>query len=656
VNDLKQFQECLATSGATVLQGPPSFWRLLIEAGWQGSDTLKIFCGGEAWPGGLARELVGKSSSVWNLYGPTETTVWSTVFRVASGDSPLSIGAPIANTQTFILDDQLQPVPVGVAGELHIGGEGLARGYLKRPELTAEKFIPNPFSDQPGARLYKTGDLARFLPDGNIEWLGRVDDQVKLRGYRIELGEIESVLGEHRSVQASAVVAREDSAGEACLAAYVVRRGRHSPTTEELRAFLKKKLPEYMVPARFEFLKALPLTPNGKVDRRALPPPGTSRPTTARVASPRTELEEKLAAVFGAVLRLERVGVDEDFFDLGGDSLSAVRLIHRVEKVSGHRMSLATLYAARSVSGLARLLADPNSRQEVPGALPLQPAGSRPPFFCLGAGAWFRPLANRIGPDRPFIGLVFEDADSRALPSPPKAEDIARFFLKKIRLLQPHGPYFLGSGCVHPLITYEIAQQLRTEGDEVLLVVMSYANPMNTPKKPPFEAQVLRQGRRISVFLAKLGTLRSPMKVAGYVLQSLKRKLVPLGFRLNQINHQIHIWTGAAMSPKLLGRALDCAGLNYRPQPFAGQIALIRPSLHFNDPELWPADLGWGELAKGGVDVHVVPGGLDEIFQEPKVEVTARELDSILMNAQRSGAKKCLADTVATSQESTCLT
>ncbi|MEO7331168.1 MAG: AMP-binding protein, partial [Minicystis sp.] len=259
----------LVRSGITMMQATPSTYRLLLEAGWQGSRDLTLLVGGEAVPRELVNRLLERARSVWNMYGPTETTIWSCIERLEAGDGPVSIGRPIANTRAYLLDDRLELTPIGVPGELHLGGDGLARGYLDRPELTAQRFIPDPF--HPGQRLYRTGDLCRFRADGRLDFLGRIDQQVKLRGHRIELGEIEAVLATHPSIGEVAVVARDEASGERRLIAYLVPRGVAPPSPPELRRFLREKLPEIMIPSAYVVLAALPLTANGKVDRRALP-------------------------------------------------------------------------------------------------------------------------------------------------------------------------------------------------------------------------------------------------------------------------------------------------------------------------------------------------------------------------------------------------
>jgi amino acid adenylation domain-containing protein len=351
--DGKQLSEQIEATGATVMQATPATWQMLLAAGWQGSPGLKILCGGEALPYDLATQLLAKAAGVWNLYGPTETTIWSTVYAVKESqgsNSFVPIGRPIANTQVYLLDSQGQPVPIGIPGELHIGGAGLARGYLHRPELTTAKFISHPN----WGRLYKTGDLARYLPDGTIEYLGRTDDQVKLRGFRIELGEIETVLKQHPAVQQAVVAVREDKPGNKQLVAYLVSQVSLDDIVSELRHFVGKKLPNYMVPSAFVQLEGLPLTPNGKVDRRALPAPDRARLGSEKTFAPhRTPIEEVLAGIWAQVLGCESVDIHDNFFDLGGHSLLATQVMGRLRSVLQVELPLRCLFESPTVAGLA---------------------------------------------------------------------------------------------------------------------------------------------------------------------------------------------------------------------------------------------------------------------------------------------------------------
>ncbi len=348
--------DLIDVTGITIMQATPTTWKLLLEAGWRGKKDLKILCGGEELTRDLANQLVPRAASVWNMYGPTETTIWSSTCRVQQGEGPVSIGRPIANTQLYVLDAQRQPVPIGVPGELYIAGDGLAVGYWNRPELTAEKFIADPFSKNPGARMYRTGDLARYLPDGKLICLGRLDNQVKIRGHRIELGEIESALLAQPSVRDAAVIVREDAPGEKRLVAYLIPSEKTACDSAQLRIDLSQRVPDYMIPSLFVAMDSLPLTPNGKIDRRALsqlPPPSTGFEKS--YIAPRTDREKALALICEQVLRVERVGVDDDLFSLGADSIHLFQIASRAAH-EGLKVAPKQLLQHRTVAGVAAAL------------------------------------------------------------------------------------------------------------------------------------------------------------------------------------------------------------------------------------------------------------------------------------------------------------
>jgi amino acid adenylation domain-containing protein len=347
-------RKSLGACGATIMQATPAGWRSLLDAGWQGDRGLRALVGGEAFPSGLARELAGCCGEVWNMYGPTETTVYSSCWRVPEAASEIRIGAPIGNTQIYVLDSRMQPVPVGVPGELYIGGVGVARGYRNHPELTAERFVPDRFRPEPGARLYRTGDRVRFRDDGTLEFMGRLDDQVKIRGFRIELGEIEAVLVGHEAVRQVAVMVHGEGVN-ARLVAYVVFEEESGFDLREMRRILRQFLPDYMVPSLLVELDKLPLTPSGKVHRKALPEPGRSLPREGEAfVAPRTPTEEALAGIWAEVLGQERVGVHDDFFALGGHSLLATQILSRVARDMGVRLALWGLFESPTVAELAR--------------------------------------------------------------------------------------------------------------------------------------------------------------------------------------------------------------------------------------------------------------------------------------------------------------
>ncbi|MEM8722530.1 MAG: amino acid adenylation domain-containing protein [Cyanobacteria bacterium P01_G01_bin.39] len=379
--DGSQLIERLSTSNVTLMQATPATWRLLLAAGWQGGKPLKVLCGGEALDNSLAADLVERGAQVWNLYGPTESTIWSAVYQLESQlktsatEGTIPIGHPIANTQIYLLDQNLQPVPIGVAGELHIGGDGLARGYLNRPELTQEKFITNPINPYLSPRLYKTGDLARYLSDGNIECLGRIDHQVKIRGFRIELGEIESILNTHPQIQQGVVIAREDIPRNKSLVAYIVT-SEESIQSDQLREFLSFKLPAYMVPNIFVPLETLPLTPNGKVDRKTLPAPDVSR-SEAEFISPRNSREKTIASIYAEILKQEKIGINDNFFELGGHSLLATQVISRLREEFQIDLPLRSLFQRPTVAQLTEYITTTNQVVEQISRSPIPEAKGR---------------------------------------------------------------------------------------------------------------------------------------------------------------------------------------------------------------------------------------------------------------------------------------
>ncbi|MDZ8262380.1 amino acid adenylation domain-containing protein [Nostoc sp. ChiQUE01b] len=358
--DVTQLSATLADSKATVMQATPATWQLLLVTGWGGNDQLKILCGGEALPAHLANQLRQRCHSLWNMYGPTETTIWSAASQIKTDSKVVPISHPIANTQLYILDQYSQLVPVGIAGELHIGGQGLARGYFNRPELTAQKFIPNPFSNNSAARLYKTGDLARYLPNGDIEYLGRIDYQVKIRGFRIELGEIEAIISQYPVVRETVVVAADAQS----LVAYVVPHTEQTLMITELRGFLESNLPNYMLPTAFVILEALPLTPNGKVDRKALKARDTARPQLQAVYQPpQTEVEKTIADIWQEILQVENVGIHDNFFELGGHSLLLVKVYSKLQKTFQRDFSMIEMFQYPTISYLAKYLIQESSEQ-----------------------------------------------------------------------------------------------------------------------------------------------------------------------------------------------------------------------------------------------------------------------------------------------------
>ncbi len=457
----------------TIVQATPVTFKMLFETGWRGDGRVKTICGGEAISVELGAALAAASSEAWNGYGPTETTIYSAFHRIRQGDQVIYIGRPPANTTTYILDAHRCPVPPGATGELYIGGAGVARGYRGQPELTAERFVADPFL--PGERLYRTGDLARYSRAGVIECLGRTDHQVKIRGFRIELGEIESVLAAQAGIRAAVVIAREDTPGDKRLVAYVIAdAGAADPST--LRAALKVSLPDYMIPVAFVQLDRLPTTPSGKVDRRALPAPtGAAVPTVSVVVAARTYVEQQLAEVWAEVFEIPRVSVEDSFWDLGGHSMLAVRLMSRAAQVFGKRIPLNTLFEAPTVAQLAKHIEDDTHVKGRHTLVTIRAAGSRPPLYWIPGGAALgmfslKHIVAGLGDDLPVYGLGSAFPDSVA--DIERVEERAAQYLALIRRHQPHGPYYFVGYCAGGLIAYEMAQQLLRERETVALLGM----------------------------------------------------------------------------------------------------------------------------------------------------------------------------------------
>ena len=355
----------ISRNNITVMQATPATWRMLIDAGWKGNGKLKILCGGEAMPRELADQLLKRCGCLWNMYGPTETTIWSTIMNVKSGSGQISIGRPILNTQIYILDSNMEPVPIGVTGEIYIGGNGLADGYLNRPQLTSERFVDNPFKNGRNYKMYRTGDLGRYLPDGNIEALGRVDNQLKIRGFRIEPGEIEALLARHPDIHEAVVAAKEVNKGDRQLIAYYTCGNETAPADIELRNLLKQDLPTYMIPSAFVKMTALPLTPNGKVDRLSLPvPEALSGAVTAVVAdnvekrntNPRSSIEKMIVEIWREVLHIENIGTEDNFFDIGGHSLLLSKVYNLLKKQVNKEITMVDMFKYPTVQSLAGFL------------------------------------------------------------------------------------------------------------------------------------------------------------------------------------------------------------------------------------------------------------------------------------------------------------
>ena len=574
---------------------------------------------GEALTQPLVNEIycLGTVERVFNLYGPSEDTTYSTYALTSQGDNRSSapIGQPVSNSQAYVLDSLMNLAPTGVVGELYMGGAGLARGYLNRPELTAEKFVPDAFSGRAGERLYRTGDLVKWRLDGNLEYLGRIDHQVKVRGFRIELGEIEAALLQQKEIEAAAVIVREDEPGEKRLVAFIVTPAEIA--TGKLRERLKEKLPDYMTPSAFVRLPALPLTPNGKLDRRALSAtaPEAQKETRAYVA-PQTAMEQALAQIWAELLKVERVGIHDNFFALGGHSLLTFRLKTIIKNRLDYDLPLASLFQDPTIAGLAKFLASPAEEQGSSILVPVQPKGTRQPFFCMhpvgGQVMSYAGLARELGTDQPFYAL--QSPDPAQLPSG-TIEEMASLYIREIRRIQPTGPYLLGGWSMGGLLAFEMAHQLIEQGEKISLLALF-------DSVPPAPSGGSRNGKgnvsMLERFAWDMGhiVLDHPDKMREQFLgvppeermtllldTLVREEVLPQGSGEADLQGLLDVFTRNSV-------AMD----NYRLRPIHQRIVLF-PAMGGEAPERLMES--WKNFTTAGVDVHPVSGDHYTILKPP---------------------------------------
>jgi amino acid adenylation domain-containing protein len=669
--------EILCEEGITIWDSaPPQFQQLVPflpqfqERGRAKSKLRLVMLSGDWIPVAMPDQIRSTfpKAEVVSLGGATEAAIWSNFYRIGKvepGWPSIPYGKPIQNSRYHILDAHLHPLPVGVAGELHIGGDCLAAGYHNRPELTRERFIPDPFTGG-SERLYKTGDLARYMPDGNIEFLGRIDFQVKVRGYRIELGEIEATLAKHPAIRECVVTARPDASGVKVLVAYAVPQLGQSVDREQLRLFLRDRLPDYMVPAHFVQLNALPLNANGKLDRKALPAPETSSAAAERViVEPRYDVELGLRNIWEDVLKVKPISVTENFFDLGGHSLQAAVLTARIKSQIGTAIPLGMVFAAPTIEKMALALREKLEFTTSGSIVPMQEKGTWPPLFMVsGIGGHvftFLKLSKLLGNDYPIYGIKAIGVDGKQR-SPDTIEESARQYVKEIVALRPVGPYLLGGYSYGGLVALEIAIQLQALGKQVDLVWVGDINAPGYPRPLP----VWRRGLIHAKTFALLPWKEKAEYIKGRWDNVLARILRKLGL-------------GAALAPDVPGEkpaerktllrrirdtmekpedgkegfdqemvikrvwaSLNNAMLRYMPQKqFDGKITLFRAEI---EPE-WAATVfddplkGWGRWCTRGVDSFVFPGDHDQLMRDENIGKVAEKLREVIHRATRPAAQ-----------------
>jgi amino acid adenylation domain-containing protein len=626
---IEEFEKLINKHKVKVATLPPSYQNVVKDA----LRTLKtVISAGEPLNVSLGRYLQSKGIRVMNAYGPTENTVC-----VSMSDDPIKennvtvIGKPISNVQVYILDNTGDLCPVGATGEICVGGVQVARGYLHRPDLTAEKFIVNPFSKEAGARMYKTGDLGKWRADGNIEFLGRIDDQVKIRGYRIELGEIESVLNQCELVGQAVVLAREDKEGNKRLIAYIIPK--RSFDRKAIINYLMSKLPEYMVPTILVEVENFPITPNGKIDKKALPDPDRNDLSNNEYVAPRDKTEQQLAEIWQKLLHTEKVGIHDNFFEIGGNSLIATRLMSKIEKAFNLKFPISLLFKAPTIEELSYYVSSKINLQESV-AIPIQPNGSQLPFFVVGdlmRSLRYYKLSKYLGEDYPVYEFKLPTKDVRLnVPSQEDIEKTASFFVKEMLRIQPEGPYFLGGTCGRGIVAYEMAQQLHAMGHKIgLLALFEVYTPEGVQIIPSY-----------NFWKKKAGSFKEKVRSSA----SYKDKSKVLFKRLGIVFNMFYKITAKSIDGIAYKSSLKRA---YIFKPYPDKITLFKSEKEYavnfskNDPYL-----GWRNYCpEENIELVKVPGGHGKILQEPGAKVVAEYIKSYYKKMQsfQEEAKKIYA-------------
>ncbi|MEO8429878.1 MAG: amino acid adenylation domain-containing protein [Acidobacteriota bacterium] len=630
----------IAEHGVSILWLTASLFNAIVDADVSAlTGVRQLLIGGEALSVPHVRRALEAlpGTRIINGYGPTESTTFACAYPIPR-DLPeraasIPIGRPISNTRVYILDRQRVPVPIGVPGELYIGGAGLASRYLNNPELTAEKFVPDPFHGAPGDRLYRTGDRVRHRPDGNIEFLGRLDKQLKIRGFRIEPAEVEAALTRHPDVASAFVVAREDLPGDRRLIAYIVRRDAKREPVPDLRRMLAATLPDYMIPSAIVVLVALPLIASGKIDWRALPRPGLERSELKPDgALPRDTLELVLLKIWEEVLGIPSIGATDDFFALGGHSLLAVRLFSEIEKTFGRNLPLATLFQAPTVQQLAARLREDGWEAPWSSLVVIQGgAAERPPFLCVpGVGGnilGFYDLARQLGTDQPVYGLQAQGLDGQREPLT-RIEDMAAHYISEVRAVLPKGPFLVGGASFGGSVAFEMARQLDIAGYPVALVALFDAFAPGTAVFSPRLAKMRRKWkRRGERFVVHAKHVIFDKDRAHYLRSKSRTLRRRIRSRIWQMIYKSYRERSKPL-PRVFQDVREAgylANREYVPGPYRGKVTLFRAGVR-SAQDAPTSDMGWARLAQGGVEVCEVPGDHVNMLLRPQVGLLARQL------------------------------
>lgn len=622
----------------TFMQATPSTWRMMVDSGWTNKLPVKVLCGGEALPKELSELLVERSSELWNMYGPTETTIWSTIKQIITGDSAITIGYPINNTTVYILNEEQQLLAPGLPGEIYIGGDGVAAGYLNQPALTAERFIRDPFSQSPDARLYKTGDLGTFSDNAEIRYLGRIDQQVKIRGHRIELGEIESQLVAMNTIQQAVVIAREDTPNNKRLVAYIILTANEDEDITLWKNELGKHLPDYMVPADFVVLNEFPLTPNNKIDKKALPKPESKvLLEDSFYQKPEDKYQILVAGIWSSVLGMKDIPLNADFFELGGQSLLAVKVMTAIEKETGKRLPLATLFENATIAKLAKKI-ESDQEEKWDALVPIKTSGTKPPVYLIHGGGlnvlFYKPIISYLDHEQPIYGFQALGL-SKSHESLHTLEEISTAYISDLLKNDPDGPFYLAGYSFGGLIAFEMAKQLIALNKKVNFVgiVDTYIGG-RTDHSTGFARiakKALRQFSKIPHILKTMSEF--PADAFAYQSAIITHKIRTV---LPFLKTPVPLPTEAYVSDltpyeKEIYNVYDAAHEKYIIKPADIKISLLRVTkrLYHLDDAVY---LGWKPFAKKGIDIYLVPGDHGSILHPPNDRDFARTLQKALDN------------------------
>jgi amino acid adenylation domain-containing protein len=632
--------ETIGREKITLMQATPVTFKIMLAAGWEDRVDLTIFCCGEALSMDLAMKLVQRCRSLYNYYGPTETTIYSTGTHISPDDETITIGKPVANTKVYILNENLQLLPVGIAGEVYIGGHGVARGYMNMPEFTAERFIRDPFSTEEKKSIFRTGDIGKWTEDGNIYLMGRADQQIKIRGYRIEPGEIEACLLAQAGVTDAVVIAREDTPGNKILAAYIIqsRQGRDAHSdNQQWKKNLQRSIPDYMVPNEYVVMDAFPLLPNGKINRAALPKPEKRHHTSAAKATDNTVMEKLVTRIWAEALDINDVGLDEDFFELGGHSLIAVQIMTRLEKETGTHLPIAALFESPTIRKLSLFLQEGNINASWDSLVAVKSSGSKAPLYIVHGDGLnvmvFNSIPKYMDPEQPVYGL--QPKGLNGIENPDESmEEIAAYYIESVLKHNPKGPYFLAGYSFGGIVAYEMTKQLRASGHKVKMLAMFDTNVGNINYTGSAAARLLK---KISLQFPKMlfivGSLfKYPASVLSYQWFVVKRKWRSL---MNKMGlGSVHQPDELPPHQRRIIEKHFHAYQQYNLTPYEGKVDLFRVKqrVYFLDDPIY---LGWKNLAD--VSIHEVPGDHRTFLLPPNDQVFARMLQSVI--DERSGEK-----------------